>query len=202
MRFGFQLAADRRCVWVHRLAAVRRPCEDFVVDLDQRDRVLGEIAIIGDDDRDGFAHIGNLAVGEREGPDAVERRSGIRMPQHAPFRQHGREIIQREHRTHAWCRQRRRLVDRGNQRMRMRAANKGRAAPRHHDIVYEAPASAQQGLVLDAGNARSNQRCHDFLEVPVRLKNVSPTSWLWRLSRQPHAASHRPQPRGRRPPWR
>ena len=43
--------------------------------------------------------------------------------------------------------------------MRMRAAHERRVQHAgHHDVVDEAPAPAQQGIVLEAGDARSDQR--------------------------------------------
>ena len=67
---GVELAPDRRCGRRDRRAAVGDRRQHVVVDRDQRGGVLGEVAVVGDHDRDGLADIGDLAVGERERPTA------------------------------------------------------------------------------------------------------------------------------------
>ncbi len=103
---GVELAPHRRRAGRDRLAAVRDRGQQVVVDVDQRGGVLGDVAAVGDDDGDRLAHIGHLAVGEREAPHAVERRAGIGVPHHAALGHHGGEVVEGEHGVHARQRQR------------------------------------------------------------------------------------------------
>ena len=160
-RVGIELAPHCRRAGRERLAAIGDGGQQVVVDVDQGRGVLGNVAAVGDDDGDGLAHIGHLAVGEGEAPHAVERRAGIGMPHHAALGHHRREVVEREHRMHAGQRQRgvlRYAADRG---MRMRAAHKaGMQNVRHDDVVDEAALAAQQRRVLDSVDARTDQRSH------------------------------------------
>ena len=70
---GLELAPHRRRVRRDRLAAVGNRRQRVIVDLDQCRRVLGDVAALGDHDGDGFTHVGDFAVGERERPHVVER---------------------------------------------------------------------------------------------------------------------------------
>ena len=118
-----ELAAHRGRIGRAGLAAVGHRVQHVVVDGDQRGRVLGEVAAVGDHDRDRLADIGHLAVGERERPQPVERRAGIRVPHHAALHEHRREIVEREHGVDAGQRERLARVNAADQRMRMGAAH-------------------------------------------------------------------------------
>ena len=63
---GVELAPDRGCGGRNRRAAIRDGGKHVVVDGDERGRVLRDIAVDGENERDGLADIGCLAVGERE----------------------------------------------------------------------------------------------------------------------------------------
>jgi hypothetical protein len=77
------------------------------------------------------------------------------------LRQHGREIVEGEHRVHARHRERRALVDPLDQRMRMRAAHEsGVPHAGQRDVVDEAAAAAQQRLVFETFGARADGRSH------------------------------------------
>ena len=156
---GFELAAHGRRIGLRGLAAVGGRRQRLVIDLDQGGGVLGEIAVVRDHERDRLAHVGDLAVGEREGPHPLERRSGVRVPQHAPLRHDRGQIVEREHGMDARRRQGGGFRERADERMGMRAAHERHVQDaRQHDVVDETSAPAQQGVVLEPGNARSDQR--------------------------------------------
>ncbi len=156
-----ELAAHRRRAGRTGPAAVRHRGQHVVVDLDQRRGVLGEIAAVGDHDGDRLAHVGDFSIRQRERPVAVERRAGIGMPQHPAIGHHRQEIVEREHRVHARQRQRclrRNATHRG---VGVRAAHEGGVPDaREHDVVDIAALADKERAVLDARNARSNQRRH------------------------------------------
>ena len=161
-----ELAAHRGRAGFDRLAAVRNCGQEVVVDLDRRRRVLGEIAAVGDHDRDRLAHVGDFAVGEAEAPHAVERRAGIGVPHHAPLGQHRGEIVEREHRVDAGHFHRRGILRyAADGSVRMRAAHEGGVQQTgHRDVVDEATAPAQKRLVLDTPDAGADQRCHSNVQ--------------------------------------
>ncbi len=149
-----KLAPHLRRVGTRGLPAVRGGGQNVVGHLDARCRVLGDITVLREHDRDGLADIGDFAVGEREGPAAVERRARIRGPYHPPLRQGRCDVVEGEHRGNAGQRQRRRPVHRGDQRMRMRAAHEGRVqyvGCRH--VADIAAASGEERVILKAGQA-------------------------------------------------
>ena len=77
------------------------------------------------------------------------------------WRMTGSEIIEREHRVHARQRQRGILRDAADQRVRMRAAHEASVQHAgHRDVVDEAAVPPQQRVVLEPGDARSDQRNH------------------------------------------
>ena len=91
------------------IAGIDHRGKDFVIHVDQRDGILGDIAVPRDYERDWLADKRNLARAERIGPQRLARLSALRgLAHHAPPRQHGREIIQRKHGMHAVERARRR----------------------------------------------------------------------------------------------
>ena len=100
--------------------------QGLVVDGDEGGGVLGDVTVVGDHDRDRLADVACLAVGKRERPGLVERHARIGMPHHPALHHHAGKIVEREHRVYAGQRQRRGLVDRANERVRMRAAHERR----------------------------------------------------------------------------
>ena len=112
--------------------------------------ILRQISVGRQHDRHRLSHIGHFAIGEREGPAAIERGAGIRRPHHPAPRHCGRDIFEREHGEDARQRLRRRGADGADQRMRMRAANEGGVKRVHNrDIVHEAAASGEQRVVFE-----------------------------------------------------
>ena len=161
---GVELLAHRWRTGRDRLAAIRDRRQEIVVDVDQRGGVLGDIAAVGDDDRDRLTNVRHLAVGEREAPHAVERRAGIGMPHHAALGHDRREVVEGEHGVHARQRQRGILHDAADRGMRVRAAHEaGMQHVRHDDIVDEAALATQERRVFDAVDARPDQRSHGCL---------------------------------------
>jgi len=129
-----------------------------VIDLDQRRRVLGYIAVLTDDDGYGFTHIRYFAIRKRERPDLVERRARIGMAIHAAVAHDRSEIIERKNCMHArelagWAR-----IDGANDGVGVRTADEACVKQIGEvDIVDKAAAAPQQRLVLDTGNALSDQ---------------------------------------------
>jgi hypothetical protein len=160
-RVGGELAPHGRRAGFDSLAAVRDRRQQLVVHLDQRRRILGDVAVVGDNEGDGLADIGHLAVGECKGPHMVERGARIGMPHHPALGHGRRQVVQGDHRVHARDRERRTLVDAANDGMRMRAAREACVQHvRDHHVVDEAALAAQQRRVFDAGDAGSDQRGH------------------------------------------
>ncbi len=169
---GVELAPHRRRSRLGRPAAVRHGGKHVVVDRDQRRRVLGKIAVVGQDQRDRLADVRHLPVGEGEGPVAVERRPGIGVAQHPTLGEDRREIVEREHRAHPRQRQRGMGVDPADRGVRVGAAHERRLPGAGvRDVVDETSLAGEQGLILEARNARSDQSTH--------RRRVSPT-WPWR----------------------
>ena len=149
---------------------------------------------LGEHQRDRLAHVGDLAVGEREGPVVVERSARVRAAQHAAREQHGGEVVESEHRMHAGQRQRGVLGNAADQRVRVGAAHEtGVQRAIHRNVADEAAAAAQQRLVLEARDARSDQRRHPGAII---------ATWPGRPCPARPSASHRARPACRRSPWR
>ena len=72
---GIELAANRRRTGIGRLAAVGDGRKHIVIDSNQRRGVLGDIAVVGNDDGDRLADIRYFTVGESERPEPLERRA-------------------------------------------------------------------------------------------------------------------------------
>ena len=142
----------------------------LVVDVDQFDRVLGEVAALGDDQRNRVADELGLALGQRR-PRSVRdvlARDGV-----PGLLDVGVEVGGGEHRVHAGQRQRRRGVDAVDPGARERAAHEaGVQHARPGDVVDEAAAAGQQPGVLDPLYAGSG--------VPGRRGGAGP----------PHVLSH------------
>jgi hypothetical protein len=161
---GRQLAADRRGILRRPHVGDERQC--LVIHRDQRGGVLGDVAVVRQHHRHRLADVAGLARRERKGPGLVERHAGVGVAHHAALDHRRREIVEGEHRVHAGHRQRGGLVHAFDQRMRMRAPHEGRL--RHAgegDVVDEAPPSAQQRLVLQAGDAGADDGHRQKLRV-------------------------------------
>ena len=94
-----------------RVAAVRCRGQFLDVDLDQRQRVLGDIALVGHDQRDRFADVGDLLARQNERRN-VRRQHGARKLQRQAGRRSGPAADRRACRPRArpaaraprWCR--------------------------------------------------------------------------------------------------
>ena len=148
------LAPHRRRAGARGVPAIRGRGQNVVGHVDQRHGVLGDVAVLGEHEGDGLAHIGHLAVGERERPAAVERGARIRGPHHAPLGHRRRDVVEDEHGEHAGQRPRRRCVDRGDQRMGMRAAHEGRMQRvGRRDVADIAAGAGEQRVVFETRQA-------------------------------------------------
>ncbi len=133
-------------VRVDRLGEVGDGGQGFVVDIDQLDGVLGEVARFGDDKSNRVADELRLALGQR----GSRRVGNVLARNRVPGLLHvWVQVIGHEHRVHAGQRQRRGGVDTVDPGSGKRAAHEAcmqHAWPRH--IVDEGPVAGQQPRVL------------------------------------------------------
>ena len=126
---------------------------DLVTNLDQVERVFGDVTIGGHDERDRLAHIAHAVGGDRPAVDrrlhADDEAAGQRL--HLVPGEHGRDTGQRRGA---------RGVDRGDAGMGVRRAqDRGmQRAWRHGRVVEETAASGEQRGVLDPRQRLSNPR--------------------------------------------
>ena len=154
----FELRAHARARRLFAQPAVDRRLQNIIGHVNERRGVFGDIAVIAKHDGDRLADIGDFGVGKRKGPDQIELGAGIRMALHAPLA-HGRaDVVERENGVNSGRRRGVTGIDGADRRMGMRAAHEARMQQAgKRDIVDKAGASLQQGLVLDAMNALSDQ---------------------------------------------
>ena len=138
---SFLLVADQHRAFRERLLRRRDRLQRLVVDLDQLERVLGDVRILGDDRRHLLALVADLVGGEHRLRVAGERR-------------HPREVV-RGHQLagddgdHTRQRCSRRRVDRRDARMRVRAAQDLHVQhPRQDDVVDVVALAADEAGIL------------------------------------------------------
>src|SRR5262249_58122959 len=86
---------------------------------------------------------------------------GIGVAEHATLGEYRRKIVEREHRVNARQRQRAVRVDPAERGVGMLTAHERRVPrPGTRDVVDEAALADEQGAVLEARNARSDQSTH------------------------------------------
>ena len=130
--------------------------ERLVVDVDQLGRVLGDVAVLGDDQRDGIADEADLAVGERRARRLGARRADRRVPL---LLDSGVQVGGGEHEADPGQRARGRRVDRrGSPPRRTGCARRTRAAcPGSEMSSTNVPVPGEQARVLDAVDARARR---------------------------------------------
>ena len=122
----------------------------LVVDHHELARVLGDVAVVGDDERDRVADEADLVLGERRSRRLRRLRAELRVPLLVHTRV---EVLGDEHRADAGQRPRLVDVDRQDPAPGERAAHEaGVEHARPHDVVDEGAAPLQQPVVLDAGH--------------------------------------------------
>ena len=139
----------------HGLFRVNDGGQRFVVDSEEFERVLGEVAVFGDDAHDRLADIAHLATRERQD------RCGVIMG-HARGRDQrldrAGQILGGENRDDARGRARRGSVDRANARMRLVAPAEGDVQRAHHlPVIGEGAVAGQQARVLGPFDARADE---------------------------------------------
>ena len=164
---------------IDRVEHVGHRRQNIVVDFDEPDRVLGEVARIRHDQRHRLADMADLADGDAA---LLDRRIG-EAGQRPGFL--GR-ILPGDHGDDAGQRQRRALVDRLDSRVRVRASqHRGVSHVRQADIVDETAAADQEARVFLAQHARA-----DDLEPLVRPFMLTARVAAYRFFRPaPSAAS-------------
>ena len=126
----------------------------LVVDVDELDRVLGDVAVLGDHERDRVADELHLALGQRWARSVGNVPAGDGVPGLLDVRV---EVGGGEHRAHTGQRQRRRRVDAVDAGPRQRAAHE--AGVQHAgpgDVVDEGAVAGEQPGVLYPRDPRSH----------------------------------------------
>ena len=142
-----------------RLARIGDRGKNIVVDIDQRGRVLRDVAVARPRQaRSGLADKRDLARAQRKGPQILRACRPARAG--APCgacAERGRKIVQREHGMHAVERARRRDIDALDQRVRMRAAHEGDVQQiGKPDVVDIAALARQKRGIFEAPEARTD----------------------------------------------
>ncbi len=146
-----QLVAHQRGVRVERPPGVDERGQRLVLDVDQRQRVPGGVAVLGDDERHLLTLVADLVGGEDRGHVVRERGH----PGEASLGEH----VPGDHRTHLRVRLGRARVHRQDPRVRVRAAQ--HRAVQHagqRDVVDEAAAAPDEPGVLLAQHAPVTHR--------------------------------------------
>ena len=145
-----RLGVDHRRLVVERAARVRDHGQRLVLDLDELGRVAGELARLGDDDRDRVADEPHAADGERV---VLDLRAGRRRELEERIGQR-RDLVAGERAVHAGQLERLRDVDRLDDRVGVRGADVGGEA---HvvplDVVDEDALALDEPAVLLARDA-------------------------------------------------
>ena len=140
-----------------RVAAIGRGGQRLEIDIHQHRRVLGEVAVIGYHNGDGFTHMHGLAAGEC-GTIQILLVARTGQPDHQLFGLQIRtNIVACEYRIYAGQGERRRLVDAAYRRMPMRAAHIGCVQHAGQlNVIHKAPLSSQQRVVFEALNTATD----------------------------------------------
>ena len=128
--------------------------------VDQRERVLGDVAVVGDDQRDGLAHVA----------DDLARDRGLQIPLRArrsadPVGNHRaiRHVGGGEHRAHAGQIERALGVDRDQPGMGMARAKHGRVQHAvDADVGDEAARARREAVAADAIVGVTDHRCSSW----------------------------------------
>jgi hypothetical protein len=143
--------------------AIGRRRQRLVIHIDQRGRILGQIAAVGHYDGDRLAHKAGFVFGEAIRHIGLLDRRARHQERHGLPLHRGRQIREGKDRVHARKRKRRALVEPADAGMGMRAAQNHRVEHAGQlDVVHKAAASGQEVrilLALDAGAEPSHQLC-------------------------------------------
>jgi hypothetical protein len=133
----------------------------LVVDDDVGERVLGQVAALGDHHHHRLAHVAHAVLGQRHlrrlvEDDAVD---GRRRHQQRPRLPVVPQVLRRDHGHHALPRQRRRRVDAADERVRVVAAHERRVqhSGKLH-VVHEQRLPGEQPLILVPDGRRADVR--------------------------------------------
>ena len=162
VEFGQQVVR-RFTVHQRRIGRERSPAVGYrrqrvEIDVDQRRRILGDVAGVGDDDRDRFADMDGL-VGRQHLAVVVLLVVRAGQADHQPVGGEMRpEVFVGIDRVHAGQRERRRGIDAPDRCMGMRAAHERRLQQAGHvNVVDEAAAAGEQCMVLQPRDAGTDQ---------------------------------------------
>ncbi len=179
---------ERRAA-LERRRAVGDRGQRLEVDVDQRGRVLGDVAAVGDHQRDRLADEAHLVLGEAiRHQRLLDRRIGHQQRHRLPPHAFG-QVRVGDDGMHARQRQRARLVDAADVRMWMRAAqHRDLEHTRQMDVVDVARAPGEEGRILLALDARAEPlRAHQTrapqrergAPLPPRAKRVAGRGRGW-----------------------
>ena len=134
--------------------------QHLVVDPDPADRVLGDVAVVGDDEGDRLADVVHLVLGQGVLRAAVGQRR-VRDQQRQRLGHRAGEVLVGPHRVHAVEVEDLVDVDVDDPGVRVRGAQHGRVqqgrVPVHADVVDVPAQAAQEALVLDALDRGAHQ---------------------------------------------
>ena len=161
-------AADDRRVRARRLAASRHRRKRFVLDLDQRSRILRDISAVRDYRRDSLTDMTHLVGGQDEGGYVFRQLVRLEPERHSRLGNMGTEVVALVDRVDSLHTGGDGGIDLRDPCVRMSAADEGRVQHAGHaDIVDELPAPAQQRRILDPADPLSygSQRFRRFSDV-------------------------------------
>ena len=153
-----------------RFFAIRHNGQWIVIDLDQRGGILGDVARIGDDDGDGFAHMNHFAISQSRSVEILPvGRAG--QPHHEPlFYKIRSEIRECENGMDTGQGTRGLAVDIPDRCVCVRAAQKGRMLQTTiGDVIDKAAIAGEESRVFEAFRAAAkNFRAAHLLMHPFR----------------------------------
>ena len=149
-------AADDGRVRARRLAASRHRRQRFVLDLDQRGRILRDISAVRDYRRDRLADMAHLVGSQDEGRNVFRQLVRLEPERHSRLGNMGTEVVALIDRADTLHTGGGGGIDPSDPGVRVGAADEGRVQHAGHaDVVDELPAPAQQRRILDPADPLS-----------------------------------------------
>ncbi len=163
---------DLRRAVRERSTAVRNRRQRVVIDSNEGGRVLGNVAVVGDNDRHRLADVDDLVPGQCGTVPLLLVTLAGKTDDEPLDPQVRHQIAQRKNSVHAGIRQRRSLVDAADRGMTVRTAHEcGLQHARQPDVVDEAPQAPQQIVIFEPANAFAADFCvHCRRSFPARRR--------------------------------
>ena len=153
--------------------------QELVVDPDPRQRVLGDVAVVRDDERDRLTGVVDLVPGQRVLGAAVGQR-GVRDQQRQRLGHRARQVVVGPDEVDALDVEHPGDVDVGDPRVGVRRAEHGRVQRTRDHVVDVAALSAQHPVVLDAGHLGAHQLGgHGVPSVMISAARSTALTMFW-----------------------